>query len=332
MLLIGEALLRRRAPAYNLASYRRFLSLSIDPPNSMYEPDPLLGFRHVPGSQVVTSNNVSWRQTHGADSLRVLPRTETTAVDVWVFGCSYTHGWGVNDPEPYAALLQQRLRDARVTNFGTDGYGTVQALLQFREGIKRRPKPALVILGHIADHMTRDSLCPGRLKTMALLTGGSYESIPYATYAQGQLRILHRPLVYQPIFGASWSAILNVIDSVRCEQEDSKLQSRMRETTLAVIGEFNRECREIGARFVVAGVDPTAETLRASIEEAGVPFVAAWPPAGHPAFCVSPSDAHPNARGHDFIARRIVKELERRRLLETGVALAPVADSVTAAD
>src|SRR5262245_44540905 len=132
-------------------------------------PHPLLGSIYLPGRFVVTlEDGYSFRMTHGEDGHRITrPLADTHAAfqrRIWIFGCSYTHGWSLNDEQTYPWLVQQRMPDSEIVNFGVGGYGTLQSYLQFREALAKRPAPALAVLAYASFHDARNTLNRYRMK------------------------------------------------------------------------------------------------------------------------------------------------------------------------
>ncbi|MEW6750681.1 MAG: SGNH/GDSL hydrolase family protein, partial [Candidatus Latescibacterota bacterium] len=131
-LLLGEAVLRLAAPQV----HRR-------PP--VWEFDPLLGWRHVPGaSGVLRTPEFEVTLTINPDGLRDTLRArqpQSGTLRILAFGDSFVEGWGVPLETSAGHKLEAHLRpllagrSVEVLNFGVAGYGTDQELLYFeREG------------------------------------------------------------------------------------------------------------------------------------------------------------------------------------------------------
>ena len=106
-----------------------------------------LGYTHVPGKMTFTLwDGYTFTVTHGPDTLRITrpadsPKNVSALEEIWVFGCSFTHGWSVNDDETYPWLLDEMLSNYRVVNFGVTGYGTLHSLIQLQENLAKRASP-----------------------------------------------------------------------------------------------------------------------------------------------------------------------------------------------
>lgn len=69
--------------------------------------------------------------------------------NVFVFGCSYTYGWFLDDEQTYAWLLQESLPESNVYNFAQPGYGTHHALLRLTEQLRLGRIPKACVFSYI---------------------------------------------------------------------------------------------------------------------------------------------------------------------------------------
>ncbi|MBI4849795.1 MAG: hypothetical protein HY808_14690 [Nitrospirae bacterium] len=84
-----------------------------------------------------------------------------TIPEVWIFGCSYTWGWLLDDSETFSYILQERLRETRVRNFSVNGYGTIHALLQLRNIVNgKNTEGATAVFVYNSFHLLRNAVTP----------------------------------------------------------------------------------------------------------------------------------------------------------------------------
>ena len=121
---------------------------------------PTLGYSHIAGKFTVTlGDGYSFKVTHLPNTLRITHPLNTYGQEdlqkeeIWIFGCSFTHGWSLNDQETYPWFIQQRFPEYEVINFGVSGYGTIHSLIQLNEALEkgRRPKIAVLTYGSLHD-------------------------------------------------------------------------------------------------------------------------------------------------------------------------------------
>ncbi len=96
------------------------------------------------------------RRITGTESLK------NPKLNILVVGCSYTFGYGVNNPETFPAILAKKLHPlARVYNFGTPGASPASFLYRLNLNIKEflggidKSLPTIVIYVYIPDQLNR---------------------------------------------------------------------------------------------------------------------------------------------------------------------------------
>src|SRR5262245_52701697 len=102
-------------------------SIKVTPGGRFFQRHPTLGYSHIPGRYTVTlGTGYSFSVTHLPNTLRITHAIETYGgpekrEEIWIFGCSITHGWTLNDEDTYSWLLQERFPEYEIVNFGVDG-------------------------------------------------------------------------------------------------------------------------------------------------------------------------------------------------------------------
>jgi hypothetical protein len=186
--------------------------------------------------------------------------------EIWIFGCSFTEGWTLNDEQTYPWLLQSKIKNYRLVNFGVSGYGTLQSLIQFQQALKSGKKPAVVVLSYASFHDRRNTLARSWMKTRMTYGPGAYLSevkLPYMKWSPEQKpELLYRPIEYREVPLAQYSALANTVDETLNRIIDQTYHSH--EVSKSVIEDFAELCRMNQINFVVAGITsdgPTAEML-----------------------------------------------------------------------
>lgn len=293
--------------------------LRVQPGGRFGTPDASLGSAYLPGQFVVTlADGYSFRMTHGADGLRITrPLSSgddtTSRSPLWIFGCSYTHGWALNDEETYPWLLQERLPDYEVVNFGVGGYGTLQSLIQFREALEKRPAPKLAVLAYGSFHDARNTLNRYRMKGVTLPAGRTSVRLPCARLGQdGGLEIFAVEAdYYRPWPLQGYLAFVHFLEESANRRE--LLRVRSHAISKAIVDEFKRLADRHGTRLVVAGIfrsPDTTDMLRYARSE-GIDSVDISV-RDTPEFQNLPHDAHPNALANRRFAERLAAFLSER--------------------
>ena len=117
--------------------------------DAMFQPDPVLGWRFIPGHSgsivyagevhhFISTNASGFR---GEDPATLPPHGRR----VLVMGDSFVSNISVGEQDVFTAVMQQRLGDTTVVNLGVNGYGVVQEYLLLQQWCDR-VKPDLVVL------------------------------------------------------------------------------------------------------------------------------------------------------------------------------------------
>lgn len=266
LLLLAEVVLRISGSA----SPRLICPPLSSQPGKFFSKHETLGFIYNPGEfRVALGKHYLFKTTHLPNRLRITHPLNTypakTRKKIWIVGCSFTYGWILNDEQTYPWLLQKRLKNYEVVNFGVISYSTLQSLLQFREALKIDNKPDLVILAYASFHDMRNTGTRHWMKIMTVAGNYPYFKIPVVKLTKNNnLEITYTSFEYQEIPLARYSALANTLD----ELYNSLLADPYRDHQISrvLIEEFSNICEAKGIKFVVAGIDcdpATAEMLEA---------------------------------------------------------------------
>jgi hypothetical protein len=289
----------------------RKLDVVVDPGGRLYMPNPTLGYTALPGKYKVTlSGSYSFNITNLDNTLRVTHPLETTPdkakTKIWIFGDSITYGWSINDEETYPWLLQQRLPEYELFNFGVNGYGTLQNLIQFREALKNGAAPKVVILTYAAWHDARNTFIRGRGKMLAPAASLGPVNQPYARFDRsGQLNVSLDTLGYREFPLMRYSALINALEESYDRYEERRAQSH--EITKAIIKEFADLCKTRGIELVVAGLtsDPPTSDMLSYCRGEGLKTVDIRVDLNIKENNNLPYDSHPSAVAHRQYAQKL---------------------------
>lgn len=298
--------------------------VSLEPAGKYFLPDPKLGYLPRPGeSKITLPGPYSFTTTHLSNGLRITHPLNTYAAkpkkEIWIFGCSFTHGWSLNDQQTYPWLLQEKLPGYEVVNFGVEGYSTVQSLLQFQQTLEKGQRPALVILAYASMHDWRNTLTRAWMKIRAPARGyvpGSI-SLPYMRWSRDkQPELLYMPLDYHGVPLLRYSALANLLDDTYNDSLENTYHSL--EISRVLIEDFASLCNANGTEFVVAGIMPDAVTteMLEYLSRKGIMTVDISVDLGTWENTNLPYDSHPGARANQqyeqklksFLCSKLAKE------------------------
>ena len=144
-------------------------------PKPQVEPDPELGYKPLPGKyQFIFSRRArdssKWEHlptnvTVRHDGTRWTGECEpSSSTNVYIFGDSHVNGFGVNDEQTFAFLLQQARKDMCVKLFAVGGYGMTQSYIQFHKLLDQIKRKDIVILGYADSFDVRNVVAPSQLR------------------------------------------------------------------------------------------------------------------------------------------------------------------------
>ncbi|MEM7040013.1 MAG: hypothetical protein AAF570_23775 [Bacteroidota bacterium] len=296
---------------------------------SLFAPDSLLGYRGRPGVHDalldgklkfrVTQDAEGWRITEpiGANQADSIPRPE-----VWIFGCSFTHGYGVEDNVTYPWLLQSAFPSYKVRNFGMSAYGTLQSDLLLADLLAKRPKagrsPALVVLAYGGFHDQRNTSNRYWRKVLSGREVSNGLRYPHVRFDDSDSLVLgYSELEYAEFPLMRVSALSHFVEMKYNRGEDTKLRSA--EVTERLIGRMEARCKAKQVPFLLTGVFYHSDTERmlGRFGERGTDTLdISVDMEAHPEMKILPEDGHPNAEGHAKMGEKLEQWMRANLVVE----------------
>ena len=286
------------------------VDVAVEPKGNFFTKDSELGYKHLPGKFKVTLNgNYSFNTTHLNNSLRITHPLNTynqssTKPEIWILGCSFTYGWSLNDRETYPWLLQSKLPQYEIVNFGVNGYGTLHSFIQFKEALKQGNKPKIAVIAYAGFHDRRNTLLRARKKQMVtwnklgilLQPDARLDGKNNFTYSMTKLEYDEWPLMRV-------SALVNFLE-VNYNQFEEGLY-RSHDVSKAIIEEFNRLAEANGVKLVVAGINAGSAKMLKELSQEGIATVDISVDLKIPANNNLPHDLHPSAIANRQYAEKL---------------------------
>jgi len=148
----NEILLVLAALVLSLAAsevFLRYFYPQLTEHDHMFEYDPVLGWTFVPNKSGVILFGREVRQNIHTNSWGFRDNSPPSQADgfkkILVMGDSFVSNISVNDSEVFTEVMESRLKNGAVLNFGVNGYGQVQEYLLLQRWLDR-VHPQLVIL------------------------------------------------------------------------------------------------------------------------------------------------------------------------------------------
>ena len=295
-------------------------TIKVEPEGRFFQDDALLGYKGKPGHfKLLLQDSLKFEVTHNSEGWRIcMPDTiaADTRPEIWIFGCSFTHGYGVNDSENFPWLLQTEFQQFKVLNYGMDGYGTLQNWLQMKKLLDQGRKPALVILAYGAFHDQRNTA--NRYWRKALHGQEIAEDISYPFIRlndKDSLITQYSKLDYHPLPTQTWLALPSLIEENWNKNEDAGLRSNF--VTEALIEKMNVASANVSAKFLLAGIyqHPETSKMLKIFHLANTPTVEISQDLNRPELRILPGNGHPNAAAHQLMANQLISYLKENQNL-----------------
>lgn len=291
-------------------------SFEVKPTGSFFREDSLLGYAGKPGKfELTLDEQLHFKVSHGPNGYRICEQPSTSdslpRPEIWIFGCSFTHGFGVNDQDAWPYLLQQQLPKYKIRNFAMDGYGTYHSLLQLRQIRQTLPPPAWTMLAYGAFHNQRNVNSRSWKKALSgreVVDGIQY---PYLRYEEnGDLSSQLAAPEYKPWPGMRCSAFIHYLELIGNDAESKNLKEY--ELSKQLLIDFNQEVTALHSKMLLLGIyqnEGTSAMLHDLQNEITGLDIAVN--TEKPELRILPSDGHPNAKGHALMADRVLQYLEK---------------------
>lgn len=288
-------------------------------PRGCLLPHARYGFALQPGSFRVGINNKVWyNTTHGADSFRVSSNHPMdTARQVWLLGCSFTYGMGIDDSATAAWQLQMHLPGVWIRNMGVPGHGTVHAWLRIREQIARGNTPGVAVIMFSAFHLERNVLSPVFRHSLAEGFGNAAPEMAKFMSDVSMPFVDSDTLAYEPwknLYhdwpGREKLTMVQYLQSLYDDHCTSTLDAR--NVTLKLFDEISQFCQLNAVPLLVAGIsdDPATNSILGQLRRSGIRVVHTRVDLKDPAMTHAPYDSHPSAQAHHIYAGRLLPVLK----------------------
>ncbi len=222
-------------------------------PVGIFRQDDVYGWTHIPSSVGRQRVVPDYDAIYHIDSLghRRTPQPPPPgAPQVLFLGGSFTFGHGVNDTEPYPALLQRTWPDLKVVNAATNAWGTAQAYLALNDEFEKGEQTVLVVYAFITHHLQRNYL---RKRWLDRLIDIGDRRNPYFELTR-QGRLVFRGLADSERDGLPHS---------------NELMEQEALITEKLIAAMAMRCAQRGVPFVVVILPDGTQTFGASIVKRG---------------------------------------------------------------
>lgn len=292
------------------------LGIVIEPDIRFFIPHPQYGFTHNPGKfTVFYPGGFTFMVTHDKVGKRITAlhqrESETTRPEIWIFGCSYTYGWALNDSETFPWILQEQLPEFRIVNFGVAAFGTIHSYLQCKEAFANRSKPVLIVVAYSSIHDVRNVCSRLHQKNLHVLKQLIPWVQPYARLSRkGKLTFHYEDISYNPIWGMQSLATVHALELIIISLQQSLLHPY--EVAQGLLVAFSELAETAAVDFMVIGLDPASQRLMHEVKKTGINTGYIGLDISKKEFNNLPNDIHPNASANKIYADEILRYIKEQ--------------------
>jgi hypothetical protein len=309
-LAIAEVIIR-------LAGYSPARLGYLDGFKSVYDPDPMSGWRMRPGVHEAPRVDKSlYRLTIQPDGSRITssqsPSSINTPARVIVFiGGSFTLGEELDDQDSMPWLVQERMPQARIYNFGTGGYGGCQALIRMRELIKEdRFRGATFIFTFNEFYELRNVADPAYVMVLARASRSRTAHMPYCLLDQHSALTIHPPETYSPLPLVSVFSTARLLEEAITTFRSAQRTRNKREISRAIMLEMEKNAKDNEGKLVIllGEISPEVRTDYGSfLRENEMAFVDGFHPNQMDKSMKTIDGHHPNRTMTELWALKLVE-------------------------
>jgi hypothetical protein len=236
---------------------------------------------------------------------------------IWLFGDSWTNGFGVADQDTFAWRLNGARDDLFVENFGTPGHSTYQAYLLARRTLsKSKTVPALTILGFTPFMSMRDTSFWSKDSAMMQVSSSRLIRPPFPLIGKdGTMSASPGWVTEEWPLEATFSmmrrihtAFIRVYQWVHSDKINNNIGSQSKESmslTSEIIHLMDNAVKSRGSRLLVvflsSGHAPNWQWLVKKLRNSGVPVITC-DILGDDSAYRNDSNQHPNPKYHSHYA------------------------------
>ena len=226
--------------------------------------------------------------------------------EIVLIGGSWVQGVAVDDQETFAWLLQKKLPNFKVKNYGVAGYGTYQSYLLLEEILKKKNNIQYIIYFFMDHHEIRNVGDTGWLSHITKYSKRDTLYLPYAQLDKNQNLIEYKPIKYIALPLREYSALITRIERKIMRIKFFSLYKDKTKITQKIILKMKEISEKNGSEFLfvnlLSGKDILAPYVKFS-KENNILFI----DCGYKLNIdlVVQNDGHPNHKLHKLYAECI---------------------------
>ncbi len=283
----------------------------VEPNGKYFQKDSLLGYKHLAGKFDITlEGDYTFSTQHDSLGLRVTGHSHGSDTlikpEIWIFGCSFTHGWAINDEETFPWILQSKLEDYKIINWGTSGYGTIHFYLQLKEALERENKAEVVIINNADFHFERNSFSYNRRRNVSRWNFLGNLNQPFCNINdKGSLDILYSEVEYSPWTLSRFSPLAYFLQKKYEFYLDREKREQEATITGMLLDNIIALCKDGQISLILSNIAGDSELFQKSAQKNQIPYLDISVDMSLEENTNHPYDGHPSHQANEAYAEKI---------------------------
>lgn len=272
--------------------------------------------------KIQIDNCLEYTATHNIKGQRITAKKPSILNDkIFIFGCSFAYGVGVNDEENFPFLLQNLEKKYQVQNFSIPGSATIQAYLQLKQRLELGDLPKIVVLSYATFHEERNKLTRGfesklfdGIKTYNKTEFSDFK-YPKCTIKSDTIDVKFVSIEddFYPIPLVDNLAIATFVDQT-WNKIDHKKTAKFDVSEL-LFKKIKKLAQKYNFRLVIADVsyNENSKNIEKICLKNNLQYVNISPNYSENNYSLAPCDFHPNQKAHLIYATKLYQFLNKKK-------------------
>lgn len=304
LILFSEVSLR--ISGFEALSNKKESSKILSSPSPLFVVDDLLGYKNRIGKTKVTLNqSLEYITTVDSIGNRVSenfnPQKENS---LFIFGCSFFGGMGVNDHQVLSSFLTEDLRKYNIYNFSIAGHGMTSQYLKLKNIHQKGYNAKWAVFELASFHLIRNVGAYNYVKNFFKITDAPMNFV-VAKKEKDKLQFQKIDINKKIHWLERKSAVFHEVKKLTKQIEYSEkylldVQTALIDSTYNLSIENN-----VKPLFVVITKDEITDKIVHYLEVNNYPYIISSVDYNNSAYNLSPYDEHPNEKAHKQYAEEI---------------------------
>lgn len=236
-----------------------------------------------------------------------------------IYGCSFTFGDGLNDEETFSYILQGRLRQFNINNYGVSGYGILDIYEKIINTIDTNTRIVIINYAHFQSDRLPGSRYWNKYRCMYLNNTQvnflmKHIHIPLIFINQRNLEydtVLFKRYIQLPL--QDKLAIIEVLSRIY-EEKIERITKNKLEISNKLIKKIKKLCVEKNILLVITNIDgyiQTEKDIKYFSKNSNFIYLDFKVPNDNKKYNLYPDDGHPNALANQIFADSLFQCIQR---------------------